>query len=73
MAAATGAKVVTPGAIFDAEAEVFAPCALGGAINADTLPRLKAKVIAGGANNQLHDPTSAARSSSTASSMPPTT
>ncbi len=56
VAAATGAKVVTPGAIFDAEAEVFAPCALGGAINADTLPRLKAKVIAGGANNQLHDP-----------------
>jgi leucine dehydrogenase len=56
VARATGAKVVTPGAIFDAEAEVFAPCALGGAINADTLPRLKAKVIAGGANNQLADP-----------------
>jgi leucine dehydrogenase len=55
VAAATGAKIVTPGAIFDADAEVFAPCALGGAINADTLPRLKAKVIAGGANNQLAD------------------
>ena len=53
---ATGAKVVAPDAIFDADAEVFAPCALGGAINADTLPRLKAKVIAGGANNQLADP-----------------
>ncbi|MDB5427698.1 MAG: Glu/Leu/Phe/Val dehydrogenase family protein [Phenylobacterium sp.] len=52
----TGARVVAPGAIFDAEAEVFAPCALGGAINADTLPRLRAKVIAGGANNQLADP-----------------
>jgi leucine dehydrogenase len=56
MAARTGAKVVAPGAIFDAEAEVFAPCALGGAINASTLPRLKAKIIAGGANNQLADP-----------------
>ena len=56
VAGATGAKIVTPGAIFDAEAEVFAPCALGGAINADTLPRLKAKVIAGGANNQLAEP-----------------
>ena len=55
VAAATGARIVTPGTIFDAEAEVFAPCALGGAINADTLPRLKAKVVAGGANNQLHD------------------
>jgi len=52
----TGAKVVAPGAIFDAEAEVFAPCALGGAVNAETLPRLKARVIAGGANNQLADP-----------------
>ena len=55
VAGATGARIVTPGAIFDADAEVFAPCALGGAINADTLPRLKAKVIAGGANNQLAD------------------
>ncbi|MDB5454407.1 MAG: Amino acid dehydrogenase, partial [Caulobacteraceae bacterium] len=56
VAAATGAKVVTPGAIFDAEAEVFAPCALGGAVNVDTLPRLRAREIAGGANNQLADP-----------------
>ena len=52
----TGARVVAPAAIFDTEAEVFAPCALGGAINADTLLRLRAKVIAGGANNQLADP-----------------
>lgn len=51
----TGAKVVAPGQIFDAEAEVFAPCALGGAVNVDTLPRLRCKVIAGGANNQLAD------------------
>ncbi|RAK58616.1 amino acid dehydrogenase [Phenylobacterium hankyongense] len=56
VAARTNAAVVTPAAIFDAEADVFAPCALGGAINADTLPRLHAKVIAGGANNQLADP-----------------
>jgi len=56
VAARTGAQVVTPSAIFDAEADVFAPCALGGAINAETLPRLKVRVIAGGANNQLADP-----------------
>jgi leucine dehydrogenase len=56
VAARTGAQVVPPGAIFEAEAEVFAPCALGGAINAETLPKLKAKVIAGGANNQLSAP-----------------
>lgn len=52
----TKAQVVAPGAIFDAEADVFAPCALGGAINESTLPRLRAKVVAGGANNQLADP-----------------
>jgi leucine dehydrogenase len=52
----TGAQIVAPGAIFDVEAEVFSPCALGGAVNAETLPRLKARVIAGGANNQLADP-----------------
>jgi leucine dehydrogenase len=51
----TGAKVVSTEAIFDVEADVFAPCALGGAINADTLPRLKARIVAGGANNQLAD------------------
>ena len=56
VAARTGARTVAPAAIFDAEAEVFAPCALGGAVNAETLPRLSAKVIAGGANNQLSDP-----------------
>ena len=53
---ATGAQVVAPDAIFDAEAEVFAPCALGGAVNAQTLPRLKATIVAGGANNQIADP-----------------
>lgn len=56
VAARTGAQVVAPDAIFDADADVFAPCALGGAINAETLPRLRARVIAGGANNQLASP-----------------
>jgi len=55
VAARTGAAIVAPGAIFGVDADVFAPCALGGAINAETLPRLKAKVVAGGANNQLSD------------------
>jgi leucine dehydrogenase len=49
----TGARIVAPGAIFDVEADVFAPCAMGGAITVETLARLKARVIAGGANNQL--------------------
>ena len=47
------AKVVAPQAIYGAEADVFAPCALGAVINDETLPLLKAKVVAGSANNQL--------------------
>lgn len=55
VAAKTGATIVSTDAIFDVEADVFAPCALGGAISAATLPRLKARIIAGAANNQLAD------------------
>ncbi|HYG28182.1 MAG TPA: Glu/Leu/Phe/Val dehydrogenase [Caulobacteraceae bacterium] len=56
VSARTGAEVVSVDAIFDVEAEVFAPCALGAAVNAETLPRLKGRVVAGGANNQLATP-----------------
>jgi leucine dehydrogenase len=48
-----GAEAVSPEAIYDAEADIFAPCALGGILNDDTIARLKAVVVAGGANNQL--------------------
>ncbi len=56
VAARTGAQVVAPDAIFDVDAEVFAPCALGGAVSFDTLGRLMGRVVAGGANNQLASP-----------------
>jgi leucine dehydrogenase len=55
VAARTGAGIVAPQAIFDTDAEVFAPCALGGAVTAETAARLKARIVAGGANNQLAD------------------
>jgi len=55
VAARTGARVVAPGEIFDVDADVFAPCAMGGAITRETIHRLKAKIVAGGANNQLAD------------------
>lgn len=48
-----GATAVAPDAIFDARADIFAPCALGGILNDDTIARLTVEVIAGGANNQL--------------------
>ena len=48
-----GAEAVAPTAIYDQEADIYAPCALGATVNDETLPRLKVQVIAGGANNQL--------------------
>ncbi len=48
-----GAKVVGLNDIYDVETDVFAPCALGGAINFNTINRLKVKIICGAANNQL--------------------
>ncbi|MEM7729496.1 MAG: Glu/Leu/Phe/Val dehydrogenase dimerization domain-containing protein [Pseudomonadota bacterium] len=50
------AEIVAPETIHAAEADIFAPCALGGAINADSVGELKAKVVAGAANNQLRTP-----------------
>ncbi|MGB0681658.1 MAG: Leu/Phe/Val dehydrogenase [Magnetovibrionaceae bacterium] len=47
------ATAVEPEAIYGADVDVFAPCALGAVINDDTIGRLQAKVIAGSANNQL--------------------
>jgi len=48
-----GASVVSSAAIYGSDAEVFAPCALGGVINDETIPQLKVEIVAGGANNQL--------------------
>ncbi|WP_047985392.1 branched-chain amino acid dehydrogenase [Ornithinibacillus californiensis] len=50
---AFGATAVDPNDIYDVDCDIYAPCALGATINDDTLSRLKAKVIAGSANNQL--------------------
>lgn len=51
----TGASIVSPKDIYDVECDVYAPCAMGASINDHTLGRLKAKIIAGSANNQLED------------------
>jgi len=50
------ARVAAPEDAAAADVDIFAPCALGGAINVDTIDRLKAKVVAGAANNQLKTP-----------------
>ena len=51
-----GATPVAPADCAGAEADVFSPCALGGAINQDAIGRLRAPVVAGAANNQLATP-----------------
>jgi leucine dehydrogenase len=48
-----GARWLPPDRALVAEVDVLAPCALGGVLNEDTVPRLQAPVIAGAANNQL--------------------
>jgi len=51
-----GANVVPIERIFDVECDVLAPCALGSALNDETIPRIRAVVVAGAANNQLAEP-----------------
>jgi len=50
-----GATAVAPDEIYSQEVDIFSPCALGAILNDETIPQLKAKVIAGSANNQLQD------------------
>jgi len=51
-----GALAVVPELIHAESADVFAPCALGAILNDTTIPQIKAKIVAGGANNQLARP-----------------
>lgn len=48
-----GAKHVGIEEILVADADILAPCALGGILNADTIPDLRVRLVCGGANNQL--------------------
>ncbi len=48
-----GAEGVKPDAIYEVDADIFAPCALGAIVNETTIPKLKVDIIAGAANNQL--------------------
>jgi len=48
-----GAEIVDPNKIISADVDILSPCALGAVINDDTIDHIKAKIIAGAANNQL--------------------
>ena len=48
-----GCEGVEPDEIYGVDADIFAPCALGAILNAETIPRLRVDIVAGAANNQL--------------------
>ena len=51
----------SPTELIFSEADILAPCALGNILNSETIPRIRTKVIAGAANNQLATETDGAR------------
>ena len=48
-------SVIDPNDIYTADMDIYAPCALGATVNNKTIDKLKCSIIAGAANNQLHD------------------
>jgi leucine dehydrogenase len=60
-AAATGCETVPPERVAETEVDVYSPCAVGGTLSAETIPRLACRAIAGCANNQLAEPEDAER------------
>jgi len=50
-----GCEAVSVDEVYDVDADVFAPCAMGAILNDDTIPRLNVQIVAGAANNQLPD------------------
>lgn len=55
LAAATGGTIVGPGEIVSVECDVFAPCAMGGSLNDESIPKLRCRAVVGCANNQLDE------------------
>jgi leucine dehydrogenase len=51
-----GLRHVDAAAVYSTECDIFSPCALGGVLNASTIPQLRCRAVAGSANNQLEDP-----------------
>ena len=53
VAAKYGAAIFAGDDVYSADVDIYAPCALGATVNDATIDKLKAKIIAGAANNQL--------------------
>jgi len=50
-----GAEAISNNSIFDIDADIYSPCAMGATINSQSIKKLKCAIIAGSANNQLED------------------
>ena len=60
-ARSTGGTPIPPDEALGLDCDVYAPCALGATLNAESIPRLRCRVVAGAANNQLAEPEDAER------------
>jgi leucine dehydrogenase len=56
VAARVGGAVLPLDQLFETECDVYAPCAVGGSLSVETVPRLRCRIVAGSANNQLAEP-----------------
>ena len=56
-----GLQSVAPGDVYATPCDLFAPCAVGGILNDETIPQLTCRAVVGGANNQLAVPEDAGR------------
>ena len=59
--ARTGARAIAADAALTEPCDVLSPCALGGVLNESTIPKLRCRIVAGAANNQLATPDDADR------------
>jgi leucine dehydrogenase len=59
VASRVSGTVVHPDEILETDAEVYAPCAVGGTLDVDTASRIRCTIVAGSANNQLAQPEAA--------------
>jgi leucine dehydrogenase len=59
VAAQVGGAALPAGDVLGAECDVYAPCAVGGTLSTETVPRLRCRIVAGSANNQLAQPEAA--------------
>jgi leucine dehydrogenase len=59
VAARVGGAAVPADQVFETDCDVYAPCAVGGTLSVETVPRLRCRIVAGSANNQLAEPEAA--------------